>query len=88
VANGDFSGTRDVSTFLSSFVAFLTAIFSFFASFRSPFVFLDIRCAPPMLKAAWTLRRMSQAEKKPPGVVSPGLELGCDPQHFLCKRRP
>ena len=61
VENGDFSGTLDVSTFLSSFLAFFTAFFSFFASFRSPFVFLDIRCGPPLaVMAAWTFRHASQ----------------------------
>ncbi len=59
--NGDFSGTLDVSTFLSSFLACFTAFFSFFASFRSPFVFLDIRCGPPLaVMAAWTFRHASQ----------------------------
>jgi hypothetical protein len=42
VAKGDFGGTLDVSTLLSSFLAFFTAFFSFFACFRSPFVVLDI----------------------------------------------
>jgi hypothetical protein len=42
VANGDFGGTLQVSTFLSSFLGFFTAFFSFFAYFRSPFVILDI----------------------------------------------
>jgi len=42
VAKGDFGGTLDVSTFLSSFLTFFTAFFSFFACFRSPFVILDI----------------------------------------------
>ena len=42
VANGDFGGTLQVSTFLSSFLGFFTAFFSFFACFRSPFVILDI----------------------------------------------
>jgi hypothetical protein len=66
VAKGDFGGTLDVSTFLSSFLAFFTAFFSFFACFRSPFVILDIRCGPPLaVLAAWTLRRVSQAEKGP-----------------------
>jgi hypothetical protein len=62
VANGDFSGTLDVSTFLSSFLAFFTAFFSFFACFRSPFVFLDIRRGPPpAVMAAWTFQHTSQA---------------------------
>ena len=39
---GDFGGTLDASTFLSSFLAFFAAFFSFFASLRSPFVILDI----------------------------------------------
>ena len=47
MANGDFGGTLDVSTFWSPFLAFFTAFFSFFACFRSCFVFLDIRCGPP-----------------------------------------
>jgi hypothetical protein len=65
VENGDFGGTPDVSTFSSSFLAFFTAFFSFFACFRSPFVILDIRCGPPLaVLAAWTLRRVSQAENR------------------------
>jgi hypothetical protein len=64
VLKGDFGGTLDVSTFLSSFLAFFTALFSFFACFRSPFVILDIRRGPPLaVLTAWTLRRVSQAEK-------------------------
>jgi len=62
VAKGDFGGTLDVSTFLSSFLTFFTAFFSFFACFRSPFVFLDIRRGPPpAVMAAWTFRHTSQA---------------------------
>ena len=59
VANGDFGGTLDVSTFLSSFFAFFTAFFSFFACFRSPFVILDTRCAPPVEGQRWAPRRTS-----------------------------
>jgi hypothetical protein len=65
VENGDFGGTLDVSTSLSTFLAFFAALFAFFAAFRTSFVFLDIRCGPPMaIKAAWTFRRMSQATNR------------------------
>jgi hypothetical protein len=83
VANGDFNGTLDVSTFLSSFVAFFTAFFSFFACFRSPFVFLDIRCGPPpAVMAAWTFRHASQVNLQLTGGSSATgdvtrIALGC-----------
>ena len=89
VANGDFGGTLDVSTFLSSFFAFLIAFFSFFACFRSPFVILDIRCGPPLaVMAAWTFRRMSLATNRrhseaANGYVVPGELLGFRPPGWL-----
>jgi hypothetical protein len=48
VENGDFGGTLDVSTFASSFLIFFAAFFAFLAAFRASFVFLDIRCGPPV----------------------------------------
>ena len=46
--NGDFGGTLDASTSLSSLRAFFAAFFAFFA--------------PPMaVMAAWTLRRLYEA---------------------------
>ena len=65
MANGDFGGTLDVSTFLSSFFAFFTAFFSFFACFRSPFVILDILCAP-RVEAALCLAAYESSHQSPP----------------------
>lgn len=54
VENGDFGATLDISTLSSSFLTFFAAFFAFFtflAVFRTCFVFLAIKCGPPM--APW-----------------------------------
>jgi hypothetical protein len=57
VENGAFGDTLEESTFTSSFLAFFTAFFAFFAVFRASFVFLDIRCGPPIILARVALSR-------------------------------
>jgi hypothetical protein len=51
VENGDFGATLDISTLSSSFLTFFAAFFTFLAVFRTCFVFLAIKCGPPM--APW-----------------------------------
>jgi hypothetical protein len=60
---------------LSSFFAFFTAFFSFFACFRSPFVILDIRCAPPVEGQRWASQRTSQV----PSYAGSGAPIACLP---------